>query len=143
VNRGSAVALFGTGDRFRLLLRFRPEFLSNRVKVPRHGLGLRFAYAGLAVGVALGAAFPSTVVEDRTFGAARDDLVEAGERKMHAATQNLSTSAQAAVEAARNEGDRQGLSDGDAQATLAEKMKSVVGSAADAARDEFGSPHPT
>ena len=32
---------------------------------------------GLAVGVAVGAALPSTVLEDRSFGAARDDLVEA------------------------------------------------------------------
>ena len=98
---------------------------------------------GLAAGVALGAVFPSTAAEDRTFGAARDDLVKAGERKMHDAAQSLSASAQAAVEAARSEADRQGFSDGDVQGARSVEVKSVVGSAVEATRDEFGARGPT
>jgi hypothetical protein len=52
---------------------------------------LAIAAAGLAVGAAIAAIFPSTRVESRTFGGARDALTEAagraGENLMGAATE--------------------------------------------------------
>jgi Protein of unknown function (DUF3618) len=96
---------------------------------------------GLAVGVAVGAALPSTRLEDRTFGAARDDLVEAGGRKLAAAAEDLGASGQAALEAAREEADRQGLAPSDG--SLVDKAEAVVRSAATAARDELGQGRPS
>lgn len=95
---------------------------------------------GLAVGVAVGAALPSTTFEDRTFGGARDDLVEAGGRKLAAAAENLSASGQAALQAAREEADNQGLAPSDG--SLTDKAEAVVRSAATAARDELGHGRP-
>ena len=97
---------------------------------------------GLAAGVALGAAFPSTEWEDRTFGAARDNLVDAGEKKIVAAGQALNASGHAAFEAAKGEADRQGLA-AEGQPTLVEKAESVIRSGVEAARDELGGPSPT
>lgn len=97
---------------------------------------------GLAAGVALGAAFPSTGLEDRTFGAARDDLVDAGEKKILAAGQALNASGQAAFEAVKSEADRQGLAS-DGQGTLVEKAEAVVRSGVEAARDELGGARPS
>jgi hypothetical protein len=97
---------------------------------------------GLAAGVALGAAFPSTGLEDRTFGAARDDLVDAGEKKIRAAGQALNASGQAAFEAVKSEADRQGLA-GNGEGTLVEKAEAVVRSGVEAARDELGGARPS
>lgn len=97
---------------------------------------------GLAAGVALGAAFPSTELEDRTFGAARDNLLDAGEKKLAAAGQALNASGHAAFEAVKGEADRQGLA-GEGQATLVEKAESVIRSGVEAARDELGGSRPT
>ena len=96
---------------------------------------------GLAAGVALGAAFPSTGLEDRTFGAARDNLVDAGEKKIQAAGQALNASGKAAFEAVKSEADRQGLA-GDGQGGLVEKAESVVRSGVEAARDELSGTRP-
>lgn len=55
---------------------------------------------GLAVGVAIGAAFPSTALEDRTFGAARDDLINAGGEKLAAVAESLRGAGEASAAAA-------------------------------------------
>ncbi|CAN7616915.1 DUF3618 domain-containing protein [Phenylobacterium sp. LjRoot164] len=95
---------------------------------------------GLAVGVAVGAALPSTPLEDRTFGAARDDLMKAGGDKLVAAASNLRASGEAALEAAKAEADNQGLS-GEG-GSLVEKAEAVVRSSVDAAKDELGASRP-
>ena len=102
---------------------------------------LIFGALGLAAGVALGAAFPSTELEDKTFGAARDNLVDAGEKKLADVGQALNASGHAAFEAAKGEADRQGLA-AEGQATLVEKAESVIRSGVDAARDELGGSRP-
>ncbi|MDP1598533.1 DUF3618 domain-containing protein [Phenylobacterium sp.] len=102
---------------------------------------LIFGALGLAAGVALGAAFPSTALEDKTFGAARDSLVDAGEKKLADVGQALNASGHAAFEAAKGEADRQGLA-AEGQATLVEKAESVIRSGVDAARDELGGSRP-
>ena len=103
---------------------------------------LIFGALGLAAGVALGAAFPSTELEDKTFGAARDNLVDAGEKKLADVGQALNASGHAAFEAVKGEADRQGLA-AEGQATLVEKAESVIRSGVDAARDELGGSRPT
>lgn len=95
---------------------------------------------GLAVGVAVGAALPSTSLEDRTFGASRDDLVRTGGEKLAAAAGGLRASGEAAMEAARAEADNQGLAGNDG--SLVEKAEAVVRSAAEAARGEMGKDRP-
>ena len=102
---------------------------------------LIFGALGLAAGVALGAAFPSTELEDKTVGAARDNLVDAGEKKLADVGQALNASGHAAFEAAKGEADRQGLA-AEGQATLVEKAESVIRSGVDAARDELGGSRP-
>lgn len=96
---------------------------------------------GLAVGVAVGAALPSTTLEDRTFGAARDDLVKAGGEKLEAAAGTLRASGEAALNAVKSEADNQGLS-GEG-GSLVEKAEAVVRSGVEAARDELGGARPT
>ena len=103
---------------------------------------LIFGALGLAAGVALGAAFPSTELEDKTFGAARDNLVDAGEKKLADVGQALNASGHAAFEAVKGEADRQGLAP-EGQTTLVEKAESVIRSGVDAARDELGGSRPT
>lgn len=91
---------------------------------------------GLAVGVAVGAALPSTVLEDRSFGAARDDLVEAGGEKLAAAAKGLRASGEAALDAVKQEAENQGLA-GEG-GSLVDKAEAVLRSGAEAARDELG-----
>lgn len=96
---------------------------------------------GLAVGVAVGAALPATSLEDRTFGAARDDLVEAGQEKLAAAAQGLRASGEAAIAAAKQEAGDQGLTGDDG--SLVDKAESVVRSGVEAARSGSGADRPT
>lgn len=95
---------------------------------------------GLAVGVALGAAFPATPLENKTFGAARDKLLEAGEEKLAQAAQHARAAGEAAVEAAKTEADQQHLQSGGT--TLVDKVETVAQSAIDAARSELGQGRP-
>lgn len=96
---------------------------------------------GLAVGVAVGAALPSTPLEDRTFGAARDDLVKAGGEKLVGAARDLRASGQAAFDAVKAEAENQGLTGQDG--SVVEKAEAVVRSGVKAARDELGSSRQT
>lgn len=95
---------------------------------------------GLAVGVAIGAAFPATALEDRTFGAARDKLMDAGGEKLIAAAQGLRASGEAALSAAKSEADNQVLST--SGGSLIDKAGAVVRSGVEAARDELGGGRP-
>ncbi len=92
---------------------------------------------GLAVGVALGAALPATGAEDRTFGAARDDLLKAGEAKVAEAAQALKASGVAAIDAVKAEAEQQGLTPSQGDASLVEKADAVLRSGVQAARDEL------
>jgi hypothetical protein len=98
---------------------------------------------GLAVGVAIGAALPATAAEDRTLGAARDNLLQAGEDRVAAAAQGLRASGRAAYDAVKEEADRQGLTGDGGQGSLVEKAESVIRSGVEAARDELGGARPT
>lgn len=91
---------------------------------------------GLAVGAALGAALPATAAEDRAFGAARDDLVEAGERKLAQSATQLRAAGAAAVDAVKEEAAQQGLA-AEGELGLVEKAEAVLRSGAAAARDEL------
>lgn len=98
---------------------------------------------GLALGVAVGATLPSTPMEDRTFGAARDDLVEAGKEKLEEVKDGLKASGSAAYEAVKDEADRQGLAGGDGQATLVDKAEAIVRRGVEAAREELPGGRPS
>lgn len=87
---------------------------------------------GLAAGVAIGAALPATAVEDRTFGAARDKLVDAGGETLAAAAQGLRAKGQAAYEAVKSEADQQAGESG----SLVEKVETLVRSGVEAAKDD-------
>ncbi len=98
---------------------------------------------GLALGVAVGAALPSTPLEDRTFGAVRDDLVEAGKEKLGEVKDGLKASGAAAYEAVKDEADHQGLAGGDGQGSLVDKAEAIVRRGVEAAREELPGGRPS
>lgn len=98
---------------------------------------------GLALGVAVGAALPSTPLEDRSFGAVRDDLVETGKEKLAEAKDSLKATGAAAYEAVKDEADRQGLAGGDGQGSLVDKAEAILRRGVEAARDELPGGRPS
>lgn len=95
---------------------------------------------GFAIGAALGAGLPPTRKEDELMGEVRDDLKD---RAMVAGSQQLEkakTVADAALDAAREEADKEGLSGEDGKKKLSETKDSVqrvAKAAKDAAEDEM------
>ncbi|HET7570654.1 MAG TPA: DUF3618 domain-containing protein [Gammaproteobacteria bacterium] len=64
---------------------------------------------GIALGAALAASLPSTETEDRMLGEARDKVVEKATEVGQEQAEKLKSTAHAASEAARQEADREGL----------------------------------
>jgi hypothetical protein len=71
---------------------------------------------GLAVGAALGAALPPSETEDRLMGETRDEALRRAEKVGRAQAEKARSVAGAAVAAARDEADKQGLSTAEDQA---------------------------
>ena len=93
------------------------------------------AALGVALGTAIGAALPRTEVEDQTLGAMGDKLRTAGADTLEAGLEQATEVAEHALDAAKEEADRQGLTPPDSSATVSERVSSVVGSAAAAAEE--------
>ncbi len=91
---------------------------------------------GLAVGVAIGAALPSTALEDRTFGAARDNLLDEAKTRAAEGVDHAREAAAAVVEGVRATAEEEGLlQEGD---SVADKAKTLLQAGVDAAKDSFG-----
>jgi hypothetical protein len=89
---------------------------------------------GLAVGAAIGASLPSTRLEDRTFGKARDRVVD---RAKQAADEGLTMArdaAEAAYQGASEEAENQRAVSQDG-GSLVEKAETIVQAGIDAAKD--------
>jgi len=84
---------------------------------------------GLAVGAAIGASLPSTPLEDRTFGKARDHLLDEGKTRAH----DLLDKGKDAVEAAY-EGIRDVASGPDGGGSLVDKAEEMVRAGVEAAK---------
>ena len=93
------------------------------------------AALGVALGTAIGAALPRTEVEDQTLGAMGDKLRTAGAETLEAGLEQATEVAEHALDAAKEEADRQGLTPPHSSATVSERVSSVVGSAAAAAEE--------
>lgn len=91
----------------------------------------------LAIGAAIGAALPSTRVEDEWLGDTRDNLRDEALSYGRDAVEKAGTVASHALQAGNEEADRQGLKPSDdGSKPLAEKVGDVVRTAADTARDD-------
>lgn len=96
---------------------------------------LIIAGLGLAVGAALGAAFPATAAERRYVGPVRDKVVQRGREMANERLQDAKSVANAAYETVREEADRQGISP-EAGTGLIDKAVQVARSGIDAAKQE-------
>ena len=85
---------------------------------------------GVMVGIAVGAAIPTTATEDRLMGQARDDLMQKGHELVDQTVGQATGAAQAAVDSVK-----QGLQNADADATPADRAGDVVRRAVQAAAD--------
>lgn len=93
---------------------------------------LLIAGLGLFVGAAVGAALPSTSVEDRVMGDKRDDLVNRGKEAVHGGLQQANSVAQSAYGAVKSE---LASSEGDDR-DVGQKLEDAVRSGVQAVRDE-------
>jgi hypothetical protein len=85
---------------------------------------------GVMVGIAVGAAIPTTAAEDRLMGQAREDLMQKGHDLVDQTVQQASGAAQAAVDSVK-----QGLANADPDAAPADRAGDVVREAVQAAAD--------
>ena len=92
---------------------------------------------GLAVGAAIGAALPSTSVENRTLGRARDKLVETGKAKAQEVVEGAKDAAEAAYQTVREEAEHQGLTGQPEGGSLVDKAQNVVRAGVEAAKDKM------
>ncbi|WP_369062395.1 DUF3618 domain-containing protein [Caulobacter sp. 73W] len=92
---------------------------------------------GLAVGAALGAALPSTDLEDRTFGSARDKMLDEGRSFAERGVQSAKHVAATVYDEVRDEAEQQGLVGGQEGGSLLEKAQSVVERGIEAARADI------
>lgn len=94
----------------------------------------------LAVGAAIGAALPSTRVEDEWMGDTRDRLRDGALEEGRGFVEKASTAAQRAYEAGSEEAENKGLKPSEEGGeTIADKVTSVAKAATGAAREEFSS----
>jgi len=91
---------------------------------------------GIAVGAALGAAMPSTGVEDRTFGGLRDKALDEGRSRLGEGISVAKDAAGAALEAVRETADEEGLLGSDDSGSIIDKAQTVLRAGVDAARQE-------
>lgn len=91
---------------------------------------------GLAVGLAIGAALPSTPIEDRTFGAARDKLLGEAKSRASEGLEQAKSVAAAAYEGVSDAAEQEGLVGGDG-GSLVEKAETVIRAGVDAAKDSL------
>jgi len=85
------------------------------------GEPLLIAGAGLLIGLAVGAALPSTEAEDRVLGETRDKLVEKGKAMAQDGLETASQAVQATYEAAKSE-----LRDGDTSREPSDRLSDAV-----------------
>jgi len=90
---------------------------------------------GLAVGVAMGAALPSTSVEDKTVGPLRDKVLDKTKDAAQAGLDQVRGVAETAYDAVKSEIDHQNGPDG--AGTLADKASEVVRASVSAVQDEL------
>jgi hypothetical protein len=93
------------------------------------------AALGVALGTAIGAALPATEFEDAQLGPLGDRVRQMGEQGLAAGLEEASEVAERALEAGKEEADRQGLMPSGNGGTLAEKVGNVVDSATAAAQE--------
>ncbi|HWF01730.1 MAG TPA: DUF3618 domain-containing protein [Caulobacteraceae bacterium] len=79
------------------------RWMSQRAGEIVDGEPLLLAGLGLAVGLAIGSALPSTDIEDRTMGHTRDQLLEKGKALAQETLQDAGEAAQKAYDAAKDE----------------------------------------
>ncbi|GHC72412.1 hypothetical protein [Limoniibacter endophyticus] len=91
----------------------------------------------LAIGAAVGASLPSTETEDRLVGDTSDRVKSGLAKGGSEAVETAKAVAADSYTAAASEADRQGLTPGGGEDTISEKVSSVVGAAADAAKQSF------
>lgn len=91
---------------------------------------------GLAVGAAVGASLPPTRLEDRTFGKARDKVLEKGREAAEEGLAVAKDAAEAAYQGVAEEARSQGLG-GEDGGTLADKAETVIRAGVDAAKGKI------
>ena len=96
---------------------------------------------GIAVGAALGAAMPSTAVEDRTFGPLRDKALDQGRARLGEGVSVAKDAAGAALEAVRETADEEGLLGSEESGSIIHKAQTVLRAGVDAARQEVEDRH--
>lgn len=96
---------------------------------------------GIAVGAALGAAMPSTGMEDRTFGALRDKALDEGRTRLGEGISVAKDAAGAALEAVRETADEEGLLGSQDSGSIIDKAQTVLRAGVDAARQEVEDRH--
>jgi hypothetical protein len=90
---------------------------------------------GLAVGAAIGASMPSTQVEDRTFGALRDKALQEGRSRLHDGVAMAKDTAGAAIEAARDAAQEEGLIGSADGGSVVDKAQTVLRAGLEAVRE--------
>jgi hypothetical protein len=88
---------------------------------------------GIAVGAAVGAALPSTPIEDRYVGPLRDRALDEGKTRAREGFEQAKQVARTTVDTLKQEAQAQGLTDVD---TLVDKAKSVAQAGVDTAKRE-------
>jgi hypothetical protein len=88
---------------------------------------------GIAVGAAVGAALPSTPIEDRYVGPMRDKVLDEGKTRAREGFEQAKQVARTTVDTLKQEAQAQGLTDVD---TLVDKAKSVAQAGVDTAKRE-------
>jgi hypothetical protein len=96
---------------------------------------LIIAAAGVAVGAAIGAALPASRMENRAVGRIRDKALDQGKAMAQQRMGEAKTIAGSALDAAREEADRQGMPTG--VETLADKVQEVARAGLDTAKREM------
>ncbi len=94
---------------------------------------------GLAVGAAIGASLPASRLEDRAFGAARDQVLEKAKSKVGEGFDTVKDAAEAAYVGASDAAQAEGLL-GDQHGSLVDKAENVIKAGVDAARGSVGRP---
>ena len=88
---------------------------------------------GLAVGLAIGAALPSTPLEDRTFGSARDKLLDEAKARASDGVEQVKDAAAAAYQGVSEAAEEEGLIGGEG-GSIVEKAETVLRAGVDAAK---------
>jgi len=96
---------------------------------------LLIAGAGLLIGLAVGAALPSTGPEDRVLGETRDRLLEKGKAMAQSGMQKAGSAAEATYAAVKDE-----LRQGDAEREPADRMADAARAGVQAAQDRLQTP---